>query len=56
MDAEGIFPAISRISGSTVRRFFETGYTSQMPGTEADLMKLREHFHHVMDLLLCPEK
>jgi len=35
MDAEAKFPAISRISGEAVRRFFETGYTSQMPGTEA---------------------
>jgi len=34
MDAEGVFPAISRISGNAVRRFFETGYTSTMPGTE----------------------
>lgn len=35
MDATGTFPPISRISGDTVRKFFETGYTSQMPGTEA---------------------
>ena len=35
MDAEGAFPPISKISGETVRKFFETGYTSQMPGTEA---------------------
>jgi len=35
MDATGTFPPISRISGETVREFFETGYTSQMPGTEA---------------------
>ena len=35
MDATGTFPPISRISGETVRKFFETGYTSQMPGTEA---------------------
>ena len=34
MDAEGIFPPITRISGETVREFFETGYTSAMPGTE----------------------
>ena len=30
MDAKGMFPPISKISGNTVRRFFETGYTSQM--------------------------
>ena len=35
MDAKGVFPAVSKISGGTVRKFFETGYTSQMPGTEA---------------------
>jgi len=35
MDAKGVFPPYSKISGDTVRRFFETGYTSQMPGTEA---------------------
>lgn len=35
MDATGNFPPISKISGEAVRRFFETGYTSQMPGTEA---------------------
>lgn len=35
MDATGQFPDISKISGETVRKFFETGYTSQMPGTEA---------------------
>ena len=35
MDAEGILPALSRIEGETIRLFFETGYTSLMPGTEA---------------------
>jgi len=35
MDAKGVFPPYSKICGTTVRRFFETGYTSQMPGTEA---------------------
>ena len=35
MDANGVFPPVSKISGDTVKRFFETGYTSQMPGTEA---------------------
>ena len=41
MDAEGVFPAISRISGDTVRRFFETGYTSTMPGTEAGVTEIK---------------
>ena len=44
MDAEGIFPAISRINGSTVKRFFETGYTSQMPGTEAGSDEIKRTF------------
>ena len=41
MDAEGVFPAISRISGKTVKRFFETGYTSQMPGTEDGVNEIK---------------
>ena len=41
MDAEGVFPAISRISGKAVRRFFETGYTSTMPGTEAGVTEIQ---------------
>tara|TARA_A100001011_G_C14207937_1_gene798641 strand:- start:143 stop:1336 length:1194 start_codon:yes stop_codon:yes gene_type:complete len=44
MDAEGVFPAISRISGNTVKRFFETGYTSQMPGTEAGSNEIKRTF------------
>ena len=44
MDAEGVFPAISRISGDTVKRFFETGYTSQMPGTEAGSDTIKRTF------------
>ena len=44
MDAEGVFPAISRISGDTVKRFFETGYTSQMPGTEAGSETIKRTF------------
>ncbi len=35
MDAKGVFPPVSKITNETIRRFFETGYTSQMPGTEA---------------------
>ena len=41
MDAEGVFPAISRISGKAVRRFFETGYTSVMPGTESGVTEIK---------------
>ena len=44
MDAEGVFPAISRINGNTVKRFFETGYTSQMPGTEAGTDEIKRTF------------
>ena len=41
MDAEGVFPPITRISGETVREFFETGYTSSMPGTENGVTKIQ---------------
>ena len=41
MDAEGVFPAISRISGNAVRRFFVTGYTSTMPGTEDGVTEIK---------------
>jgi len=44
MDAEGVFPAISRISGDAVRRFFETGYTSVMPGTETGVTEIQRTF------------
>ena len=44
MDAQGIFPPVSQISGETVRRFFETGYTSQMPGTEAGVNEIKPLF------------
>lgn len=41
MDAEGRFPPISKISGDTVRLLFETGYTSQMPGTENGVKEIK---------------
>jgi phosphoenolpyruvate carboxykinase (ATP) len=44
MDAQGVFPPVSKISGNTVRRFFETGYTSQMPGTEAGDNEIKKTF------------
>lgn len=44
MDAKGVFPSISKITGDTVKRFFETGYTSQMPGTEAGTDEIKPLF------------
>lgn len=44
MDATGQFPPVSKITGETVRRFFETGYTSQMPGTEAGSDEIKKTF------------
>ena len=41
MDAESKFPAISRISGEAIRKFFETGYTSQMPHTEQGVEEIK---------------
>jgi len=44
MDAEGILPALTRIEGESIRLFFETGYTSQMPGTEAGSDSIKKIF------------
>ena len=44
MDAKGVFPPVSKITGETVKRFFETGYTSQMPGTEAGTNEIKPLF------------
>ena len=44
MDAEGILPALTKIEGDTIRLFFETGYTSQMPGTEAGSNEIKKVF------------
>jgi phosphoenolpyruvate carboxykinase (ATP) len=44
MDVTGRFPAVCEITGDTVRRFFETGYTSQMPGTEAGSDEIKKVF------------
>ena len=44
MDATGSFPAVSKISGDVVQKFFETGYTSQMPGTEAGVTEIKKVF------------
>ena len=44
MDAEGVFPPVSKITGDTIKRFFETGYTSQMPGTEAGSEEIKPLF------------
>ena len=56
MDAEGVFPAISRISGDTVKRFFETGYTSQMPGTEAGSDTIKTTFSPCYGAPFMPRK
>ena len=44
MDAKGVFPPVSKIKGDTIKRFFETGYTSQMPGTEAGTDEIKPLF------------
>ena len=44
MDAKGVCPPVSKITNGTVRRFFETGYTSQMPGTEAGTDEIKPLF------------
>ena len=44
MDAKGVFPPVSKITNGTIRRFFETGYTSQMPGTEAGTNEIKPLF------------
>ena len=44
MDAKGVFPPVSEIKGNTIKRFFETGYTSQMPGTEAGTEEIKPLF------------
>lgn len=44
MDAKGVFPPVSKLTGEAVRRFFETGYTSQMPGTEAGSNEIKPLF------------
>jgi len=44
MDAQGVLPAVSKISNNAVRVFFETGYTSQMPGTEAGSDEIKKIF------------
>ena len=44
MDVTGNFPAVSKITNGTIKRFFETGYTSQMPGTEAGSNEIKKVF------------
>ena len=56
MDAEGVFPAISRINGNTVKRFLKLVIQVKCPGQKLELMKSKEHFHHVMGLHLCHVK
>ena len=56
MDATGQFPPLSKISGETVRRFFETGYTSQMPGTEAGSNEIKKTFSPCYGSPFMPQK
>lgn len=44
MDAKGVFPPVSQLKDNAIRRFFETGYTSQMPGTEAGSNEIKPLF------------
>ena len=42
LDATGSMPAISEIKGHTIRKMFETGYTSKMPGTEDGVNEIQK--------------
>lgn len=42
LDATGTLPAISKIEGMAIRRLFETGYTSKMPGTEDGVKEIQK--------------
>ena len=42
LDATGTLPAISKIEGMTIRKLFETGYTSKMPGTEDGVKEIQK--------------
>ena len=42
LDATGSMPSISKIDGLTVRKLFETGYTSKMPGTEDGVSEIQK--------------
>ena len=42
LDATGSMPCISKIEGDTVRKLFETGYTSKMPGTEDGVTEIQK--------------
>jgi len=41
LDATGTLPAVSKIEGNAIRRLFETGYTSKMPGTEDGVSEIQ---------------
>tara|TARA_B100000949_G_scaffold131870_1_gene116172 strand:- start:1497 stop:2717 length:1221 start_codon:yes stop_codon:yes gene_type:complete len=42
LDATGTLPAVSKIEGDTIKRLFETGYTSKMPGTEDGIKEIQK--------------
>jgi len=42
LDATGSMPCISKIEGETIRKLFETGYTSKMPGTEDGVTEIQK--------------
>lgn len=44
MDVTGVVPPISRIKGDAIKLFFETGYTSKMPGTEDGVNEIKKVF------------
>ena len=41
LDATGTLPAVSKIEGDAIKRLFETGYTSKMPGTEDGVSEIQ---------------
>ena len=42
LDATGTLPAVSKIEGMGIRKLFETGYTSKMPGTEDGVNEIQK--------------
>ena len=42
LDATGTLPAVSKIEGMAIRKLFETGYTSKMPGTEDGVNEIQK--------------
>ena len=42
LDATGTLPAVSKVEGMGIRKLFETGYTSKMPGTEDGVKEIQK--------------